>query len=1069
MRFLLAATCLTPVSVIFAIAPALAETVISTAITTPVLTGTANDDIRITSTGSVKPASGAAVTINSNDSVTNQGTIAISGANDSTGILANTNLAGTITNSGTITIDESFTPTDTDSDGDIDGPFAQGNNRFGIHVLPGGTFTGSVVNSGTITVEGNASAGIAIDSALAGSITNSGTITVTGNDSFGLRASSVSGNVTLSSGTISAKGANAVGVALDGNIGGALVIQNSVSSTGYRSTTAPADVSKLDADDLLQGGSAVRIAGNVAGGILFDARPKDNDTTDTDEDDDGVLDANESTAFITTFGSAPALQVGSATQDLTIGAVASSTAGHGLVIKGEIDGFGIYKGVSATAVSIGGTGHNVSLAGGMTVDGVVGARAVEANATAIRIGAGASVPEIAVTGTVIAQGAGTAATTAQAILIESGATVTTLRNSGTLNAAVIGTEGTAAAIVDKSGTLGLIENKGIISVTNAAALGDKAVAFDLSANGGGTIVRQLAAGTGQPAPSINGVMLFGAGSDLLDVADGSVTGAAKFGGGNNSLTLSGDSTMASAVSFGGGADTVQLAGSSILTGSLDFGGGGDILSLAGTSVYRGTLANSAGLAVTVGSGTTLDVTNTGPVNLSSLSTGSGSTIGVTLSNTIGAHTLYQVSGTANFGANSLVGVTLLNVGGVEGTYTIVDAGTLTGGGNLSATDMPFLFNGSLSSDQAAGTVSLTVTRKTAIELELNASEASAFDAILAAADSDSPIAGVFLDLEDSDTLRDTLQQMLPEHSGGAFEAVTKGSRLVGDLLADKGLPDDHRGIGFWIEQVAWGSSKSIGSTSSYDLGGWGAAAGAEARLGGAGNVGLSLAYLSGKDSNGSNSLRSNTYEVGAYWRGGIGPLRGFARATAGHVGFDGKRQFSGSVDGEEVTREAESDWNGRLFTASAGVSYEARMGRLSIRPAATIEHLKLTEKSYTETGGGTAFNLDVDKRTSDETAATATLALGYDLMNNKTTGTWFRVELEGGRRQLIGGSLGSTTARFEDGQPFTLTAEERTSGWLGGLRLAGGGSGMVLSGELSAEEQQGHASVGARVSLQFAL
>src|SRR3954451_6667317 len=125
MRCLLAATALTPVVFGLSAIPAAAETVISTAVTTPVATGTANDDLRISSTGSVKPTGGAAVTINSNDSVKNEGAIAIKGANGATGILANTNLAGDITNTGSITIDEDFTPTDTDSDGDIDGPFAQ--------------------------------------------------------------------------------------------------------------------------------------------------------------------------------------------------------------------------------------------------------------------------------------------------------------------------------------------------------------------------------------------------------------------------------------------------------------------------------------------------------------------------------------------------------------------------------------------------------------------------------------------------------------------------------------------------------------------------------------------------------------------------------------------------------------------------------------------------------------------------------------------------------------------------------------------------------------------------------
>ena len=68
MRKLLAATFLTPVWMLAA-SPVTAETVISTAVTTPLLTGTLNDNIRITTAGSVKPASGAAVTITSTHSV----------------------------------------------------------------------------------------------------------------------------------------------------------------------------------------------------------------------------------------------------------------------------------------------------------------------------------------------------------------------------------------------------------------------------------------------------------------------------------------------------------------------------------------------------------------------------------------------------------------------------------------------------------------------------------------------------------------------------------------------------------------------------------------------------------------------------------------------------------------------------------------------------------------------------------------------------------------------------------------------------------------------------------------
>ena len=1070
MRKLLAATFLTPVWMLAA-SPVTAETVISTAVTTPLLTGTLNDNIRITTAGSVKPASGAAVTINSNHSVKNEGAIAIQGANNSAGILANINLTGNITNSGTITIDENYTATDSDSDGDLDGPFAQGTGRFGIRVLPGGTFTGTITNSGSITVEGNQSAGIAIDSALTGSIANSGSITVIGNDSFGLRASDVSGNITLSTGAISARGANAVGVALDGDIGGALVIQNSVTATGYRSTVAPADVSKLDADDLLQGGPAVRIAGDVAGGILLDARPKDNSTTDTDEDDDGVADANESTASVTSYGSSAALQVGSASGDTTIGAVASSTAGHGLVIKGIASGLGVYKGVSATGVSIGGTGHAVSIAGGMTVDGTVQARAVEANSTALRIGAGASVPEINVGGTISAQGGGTASTGAQAILIDTGATVATIRNSGLVVATRNGTEGTAGAIVDKSGSVSLIENSGTIGVVDAVALGDKAIAFDLSANAGGATVRQLAVASDKPAPGIAGTMLFGGGNDLLDIDDGSVTGAAKFAGGDNQLLLAGDSTMNSAVSFGAGADRVELGGTSSLIGSLDFGGGADILALTGGSRFSGTLANSAGVAANVGAGSTLDVTNLGGVDFASLTTGAGSTIGVTIDSAAGTNTLYNVAGAANFGTDTTVAVRLTSIGGVAGSYTILNAGSLTGAGNLGASIglLPFLYDSSLSTT-VPNQVSLVVRLKSAEELGLNDSEGDILGAVLDAADSDAGVSGVFLDILDQDTLTSTLQQMLPDHAGGVFETVTKGSRLSARVLADpRGPVIRGGGLGMWVEQIAWGSSKSIGNTSSYKLGGWGAAGGLEYGLGGAGHVGVMLGYHNGKDRKGANELVSTQLEAGAYWRGAFGPFNAHARASAGRVSFDGTRQFSGTADGQEITRTAEADWKGSFTSAAAGIGYEARMGRLAIRPAALVEHYSLTEKAYEEQGGGTAFDLNVERRKSSETAANLTLALGYDLLGTDPGEGWMKVDLEGGRRQIIGGKLGSTTARFADGDPFTLDAEQRESGWLAALKLSGGGTGYSIVGEVNAEQQRDNTGLGGRVSLHFGL
>ena len=1068
MRNVLAGTSLSTLLLIAPLSPALAETVISTATTAPIATGTGNDDIRITNTGSVRPTSGAAVTINSNDSVTNQGVIGIAGANNASGILANPNLTGNIVNTGTITIDENFTPTDTDTDGDLDGPFAQGTGRFGIHVLGGGTFTGNVTNGGPITVEGNASAGIAIDSALIGSVTNTGNINVLGDNSVALRAVDVSGNVTLSGGTITAQGANAVGVSL-GDVGGALVIQNTINVTGYRHPTPPADVTKLDADDLLQGGPAVVVSGDVGGGILFDARPADNSTTDTDEDDDGVPDADESTAAVTSVGAAAAVQIGSATRDIAIGAVASSTAGHGLVVKGTITGNGVYTGVNANGIVVGGLGRAVDLAGGMTIVGTVQTRATGASATSIRVGSGTSAPQIVVSGTVNAEGGGTATTSAQAIAIDAGATVTSLTNSGTIVAARLGDAGTAAGIVDRSGTLALIENSGFIGVVDVAGLGVNGIAFDLSSNAAGATVRQIAAATGRPAPSINGTMLFGAGNDVLNVAAGTVRGNATFGAGNNQLALSGDSRMTGSATFGAGGDSVTLGGTSSLLGNLNFGGGADTFALSGTSVFRGQLSGGSGLAVSVGTGSTLGVTNTGTVALASLDAAAGSTIGVTIA-TGGATTLYDIAGAASFGTGSEVEVDFVNVGNVEGTYTFLQAGTLTGGGNVVATgaDLPFLFEGDVVQTDP-NELSIVVRLRSAEELGLNRSESEILRAALGAADSEADFTRLFLGINDNGSLTDTLQQLLPEHSGGAFESVTKGSRLIAGILSDPRAPILDRGdFGVWLQQVAWGTSKSVGATSSYDLTGWGASGGLEYHLGAIGNLGVSLAYLSGKDSKGDNELISSQYEGGVYWRGGSGPLRGFARATAARINFDGTRTLTTDIGGTAFTRSAEGDWTGRLFSAMAGVSYEARMGKLSLRPSASVEHFKLTEKGYSEIDGGDAFNLTVGKRSSDETAVNGLLTIGYDLLSVDPESAWLRVELEGGRRQIISGSLGKTSAAFAGGNPFTLTPEDRTSGFRGALRLIGGGPSISVVGEVNAEQQQGKASVGGRLGVQFA-
>ena len=471
MRYFLASTAIAPALAAISLGHAQAETTIGSSTTTAVRTSTAAngnpDSITVSSAGSITLTSGTAVTMDSNHAVTNAGTITINDADNATGILVTPGTSGAIANSGTITLTENYTPTDTDNDGDLDGPFAKGSNRNAIWVQGGAAHTGSIDHSGTISIKGNQSAGIRIDSALAGNLSTSGTINVTGDNGYGVVARDVSGNVTLR-GATNVTGANSVGAALLGDINGALKIQGSIVSTGYRYTTRPTDVTKLDADDLLQGGSAVVIAGSVSGGIIFDVPPP-LDATKPDSDNDGLPDASEGSAAITAYGMAAAVQVGSATQATSIGAVAAGASGYGMIVNGSIAGYGIYNGVDANALAIGGLGGAVTVAKGVQVRGTVSAISYDSNATGLRVGSGANVGAIDVSGTVGATGSSLAGTAARAIVIDTGASVGGISVSGTVGATALDTtKGTAIAILDNAGTVSSLFNTGKISAAGGA-------------------------------------------------------------------------------------------------------------------------------------------------------------------------------------------------------------------------------------------------------------------------------------------------------------------------------------------------------------------------------------------------------------------------------------------------------------------------------------------------------------------------------------------------------------------------------------------------------------------------
>ena len=1036
----------------------------TTELRTSTIKGGGADTINVTAAGSVVVSSGTAITQDSNNAVANAGALTIANANGATGIGSAANTSGDIVNTGTITIDESYAPTDTDNDGDIDGPFALGSDRTGIRTQ--GTHSGRITQSGTISIEGNASTGIALGGKLTGNFTHDGTTKVLGDRSVGVSAQAIEGNVRLA-GTVSAQGSDAIGARFAGDVAGAMVVQGTVTSTGYRYTTAPGDATKLDADDLLQGGPALLVEGNVSGGIVLAVAPKDTDTTKPDEDGDGIEDAKEGAARVVSYGAAPAMQIGATDRAITLGPVAGTASGYGLIVDGSIEGAGVYSGVNASGLIVGGRGGEVLIANGIGVSGTISATSIGASATALRIGVGATTPVLQNSGTIAANGGNAPNALATAVRIDAGGNLPTIRNSGTIKA-VAGENGSATAISDASGSVTLIENAGTISATGAKAGAGGNVAIDLSGAIGKVTIKQTLVAAGFAAPSIVGDVRLGGGDDLLDLADGTLTGDVRFGDGANTLSLSGDAVQTGVVAFGTGNDTMSLAGSGAYSGAVDFGGGLDVLALSGTARFSGSIANSSNLAVRIAGGT-LDINK--PASIASLDVGATGVLVVTLDTAAGAGSAYTVAGNANFAEGAKLGIRLADISTAVGSYQVLTAGTLTGRDKLTTmTDLvPFMFKAELNKDAAANTVVVDVARRTAAELGLNRSATAAYDAVYAVLGKDQKIEDVFLGITNGEQFRSAVAQMLPDHAGGAFEGVSLGARALARQMQDPTGPIVGSGrFSTTVNMTIWGSDRKAGESAAYKLKGYAWSATGEYQTA-IGRFGATLAYLSNDHSNGDVSdVESTGFELAAHWRGKFGPVSAFARGAVGKVDFDGKRTFTGNAGAEVVNRTMDADWDGNYVTASGGVSVEGGSQFFFFRPGVSVDYVRLKEDGYSETGGE-KLNLTVDSRTSDELAVNPSLTVGVDFLGMRARDeNWFRMETEGGWREIVGGGLGSTTARFEGGQDFTLDGSEADSGWFARLRAIGGSAGFTMGGELSGEDRFGRVDLALRGSVTLA-
>ncbi|WP_054436581.1 autotransporter outer membrane beta-barrel domain-containing protein [Novosphingobium sp. ST904] len=695
---------------------------------------------------------------------------------------------------------------------------------------------------------------------------------------------------------------------------------------------------------------------------------------------------------------------------------------------------------------------------------------------------------IGVTGTLSATTYDSAAT---ALLINKGSTVTSLYNSGSIAAGITSQgDGSSTAVRDLSGTLTTIDNTGFISATGSDT--DTTTALDLSANTTGVTISQylndadaetsaeyLEDNDTDTDPtiyaSITGNILLGSGNDTLSASTGTITGDTYFGNGDDTLSLSGNTVYTGDVYFGSGRGTASLAGTSSFVGTMDFAGNDGTLSLSGTSVYSGNFSNADNLTVTVGSGSKLTASEAENISFGNLIVKSGGILGVYVDTQEGTSSLINVAN-ATLESGTKITATVTDLGDAEGTYTVLTASSLDVQGTLDSTetDLPFIYNGEVSTDD--NSVYLTIERKTTAELGLTRSEASAWDAIYSTAQNDDSLTASLLDVDDSATLQTQVSALLPDHSGGVFDAVTHGDRMAARHLSDQSSMFSISDIGGWFEPVYWRTSKDAGSTAGYKASGSGLSSGVERRTS-LGYFGVSYAWLQGSvtDNGGTGNLDVGQHDLGLFWRNAKGPFMAWARIGASRISVDSTRTFTGTIDDTDFTYAADGKWSGWLFSGLAGASYRFDMSRrFNLKPKVELEQFWLKENGYSETADTDAMALTVASRTSKATTVTPTLTASYSLGTISPDWHPLTFQVEAGRRELVSGKLGSTTAYFnggdtyDAGDAFTITPESLKGAWVSEVSMLAGGLDFTWKITARMERTSDATDLSTRASLSIA-
>lgn len=1062
---------------------AFAQTTIDTETTAPVNT-TDSGDITITgadaaagtTAGSITLTdnAGPAVTLNSDNAVINNGAIVIestneNGVDNAVGVLLEGGANRSYTQGGSITIEDNFTPENTDDDALADGPFAQGTGRTGILISGASPFEGNVeLQAGSsLTIAGNDSFGINLDNTammqggLTGNLLTEGNILIAGNNNTAINvASDVTGDVN-NTGGIGVLGENSSAFNITGDIDGGFLNSGVITNTGFRSNTnarpatagGPTGRDVFGAEDLLSSGPAINIESNITGGVFLEQRlvPVLDANGDPAVNADGSVQMQiASTSNILHFSPVAAIAINGNGTPIAIGTVAAITdpndpdfeAGlqFAFINQGTLTASGVFDDFDATVLEV----TNATLEGGISNEGSLTASTFAAPVPLNDTTRGSAIARVIVLGdqaiadqinnSGIIQAAVQEATdvvfadinnpipardiTAIAIDISETASTNSLINTNTITSVILGRQGTVIAIRDASGTLTSITNTNTITAsginsdpTGASATDFDAIAIDVSNNTTGFTFNQFQQADTDPndailppTPNTNGDILLGDGDDVVTASAGNING------------------------------------------DIDFAGGDDTFGLSGGTSFTGDITNTDGLTLSVTQGASVALNTSQDVALTEATFDGSSSFSPVIDGLAGNASALNATGDITFAAGASISPILNNIigltqGGLDtfaiasagGNLTIGDIATLNGGIN------PFLFNTSFAlADGDPNTLVVTLDLRdpnlsiadgglgldaAQAGLTANGVENSVFNAVLENLSSATELGDAFANITDGNSFNSAYNQILPEIGAAARQFVLAGvdgsTGAVGNHLDAARRSQDKSG-GAWLQHFAYFADRELaGQSEQFRGSGFGFTGGIDTAWGPFHAIGLNLGFSStevedvvGQD----EPLDIITLQGGAYAGLEFGNLSLSAYGGGGYSDFEQSRQ----VNFDDFFGFAEGDWDGTHINGSLRAGYDIELSeKFWIRPAASIDYLRLSENAYTESGTfGVA--LDVDERTSDLGSASATINLGARFEGKRT---WIRPSLRVGYKYDFINDPTLTSFRFANGGNDALSRQ----------------------------------------------